>query len=104
MAVSTELAPLFAWDSSDKSNAFHGWEHWREASLWADDHGLPSRNAYRIEFFRLDAPFARYFAYAHGEDGRVLANDRNDGPVKAPPADKILDELPPAHLRVTPWQ
>lgn len=94
---------LAVWDVSDED----WWTEQRTArARWAEDHGLPVNETYRIEFYVLDAPVARIFGYARNDAGKVYMNCAQDGPhshadchvATAPPHDVLLSELPPREL------
>jgi len=90
--------PLAVWDA--RTGNFHKWAHWLEASQWGKDHDLPVGDLYRIEFYLLDTPFATLFAYARDDSGHPYVDPDTHSAALAEPVTKILDELPPDHLRV----
>lgn len=92
-------APLAVWDVSGNPNRFHGSPHWREASLWAKDHGLEPDHAYRIEFYLVDTAFAKVFRYALNSTGHRFLDPTMDRAAAEEPVMVLLSELPPAHLR-----
>jgi len=89
--------PLAAWDVG---GGFHKWEHWAEAVAWNKKH-LPDRgdDTYRLEFYLVDAPFAKAFRYAVNSQGRWHLDPATGKPAVEEPVTVLLSELPPPHLR-----
>ncbi len=92
------------WDVHD--NAW--WHGYRAKSDWARSHGVPVDDTYRLEFYLVDAPFVKVFAYDVNEDGkRHWAGQHNPNEchdhtccdvARRPPYDLPLNELPPREL------
>jgi|SRR5712692_10047495 len=80
----------------DVNGGFHDWPHRREAYEWAKAHGLDPENAIRIEFYLIDAPFARADRYKTGAGG--LHCFAGGEPVTEE-VTVMLSEPPPQHLR-----
>lgn len=57
---------------------------------------------YRIEFYLVDAPFARVYRYALNDGGRLFIQPATGRPALAEPVTVLLDELPPAELLEAP--
>jgi hypothetical protein len=94
------LEPLAVWDTRD--DAF--WDGTGAllracgAITWAGQH-IPGRNeAYRIEFYLLDGPYAVVSRYALNADGLKYADPETGGATTEPPVIVPLAELPPARL------
>jgi hypothetical protein len=102
----TEIAPLAVWGAKERDgkgwDRWHSWPRWREAEGWAIERGLAGDGlaTYRIEFYLIDAPFARIFRYALDHEGRRFMADpaAYRKPALAEPVTVVLDELPPAEL------
>lgn len=92
--------PLAIWDVNTKPG-FICWEHWSEAVAWNKDH-LPDQgnDTYRLEFYLVDAPFAKAFRYATNEQGRRYMDLATGEAAVLEPVTVPLTELPPPHLRV----
>lgn len=95
---------LAVWDVDDPA-----WWHRHQAkSDWARAQGIPVDYTYRLEFYLVDAPFARVFAYhlngdgkkhwTHGHDPQTCGPDHDCGACKEPPYDMPLSALPPREL------
>ena len=95
-------APLATWDvRGPRGGAFCRWEHWLEAVAWNVGH-LPDQgnDTYRLEFYLVDAPFAKAYRYAVNDQGRRYMDPATDEPAVEEPVIVLLSELPPPHLRV----
>lgn len=88
MAADQSLSPLGAWDTG---HPFY-YEHMREISEWATEHIPDVYATYRVEFFLIDAPFAR------NEDGELYLDVTGKSAATAEPDTLLLSELPPRHL------
>jgi hypothetical protein len=94
--TTTCAAPLAVWHAD---RYWGRWKHMPEASQWARDHGWPVNDLYRIEFWLIDVPFARLFAFARNDKGKIYDSETHS-PAVCAPVNVILDALPPEHLRV----
>jgi hypothetical protein len=85
-----KIFPLAVWDARDTE-----WPrtHARGAYAWAIDKIPELGRTYRIEFYKVDMPFAIVSRYAL--DAPATITHALDAPVTIP-----LDELPPEHLMV----
>lgn len=102
-AVNTALA---VWDVREPD----WWTGWRAKSDWARAQGIPVDDTHRIEFYLIDAPFARVFTYARDGQGRKHWNEHHTcrdsadhdhsrcDVARQPPYDLPLDALPPREL------
>ncbi len=81
--------PLAVWDA--RRAPVRKITAWSE---WAREHGIPVDDTYRIEFYLVDAPFARVFRYAVNADGRCFKDPATGEAAEEPPVDVILSELP----------
>jgi len=88
-------APLAVWDVN---GGFHKWEHYREAYEWAQGHWPGADDTYRVEFYLVDAPFARVFRYLDNADGCCYLDPATGEPAMEE-VTVMLSELLPEHLR-----
>jgi len=99
----TEAAPLAAWGAAEPDVGWGRWYSWPrrlEAEKWAMDRGLIGDGilAYRIEFYLVDAPFARVYCFARNGAGHLFNHPATGRPALAEPVTIMLDDLPPAEL------
>jgi hypothetical protein len=101
--LQAELVPLAVWDVRED----RWWLDRKFKSDWLHEAGLPRDVMYRIEFWLLDAPFARIFCFALDDDGRkhwapghIRGPHNHDSchPAFKKPRDVPLDALPPREL------
>lgn len=102
------MKPIAVWDCREKP--IWEWDPglWGARAHWLFSHGLPARQIYRVEFYLIDGPTARYYAYhlndagdRHWEtrhDPATCTHDHTCGPCVLPPADAALPALPPDDL------
>jgi hypothetical protein len=88
-------APLAVWDTR---GGFHEWEHYREAYEWAQARISGAEDTYRVEFYLVDAPFAKAFRYLDNAEGRRYIDPATGEPAMAE-VTIMLSDLPPEHLR-----
>jgi hypothetical protein len=100
----TEAVLLAAWGAGLRDregwDRWHSRPRWREAEEWAVDRGLAGNGlwTYRIEFFLVDAPFARVYRLAISEDRHLVIDPVTRQAALADPVDVMLDGLPPPEL------
>jgi hypothetical protein len=95
--MTQSVAPLIVWDANDRS--YFRSPLREEAFAWTVEHCGADEDTRRIEFFLMDAPFARVHRYALDAAGRRYLDPATDEIAEQPPVTVILNELPPAHLR-----
>jgi hypothetical protein len=99
MSTETLPAPVAVWDAKDRpENWTDG--HTQQMAWWMQTCMTGyARDAYRVEFYMLDAPFAIVHTFRCNGDGQRYADPAADGPAVNEPVTVMLSELPPGHLR-----
>lgn len=89
--------PVVVWDGRERA-----YDRIREPAMeWLTAQGIPVDPAYRVEFFLVDAPFARVFTYTQDDQGRRHVDPATGDAAVNEPYVKILSELPPDDLRLS---
>jgi len=90
------MQPIEVWDagSPEWADRFVG-----ERSAWVDEHLGRAVVTTRVEFFLIDAPFAKAYRFALDASGRPFLGPDGE-PAMEDAVEQLLDALPPAHLLV----
>ena len=91
------MQPIEVWDAGSDSWAD---SLINERSAWVADHLGRAEMTTRVEFFLVDAPFAVAHRFAQDASGRPFMDPATGEPAVEKPATRLLDELPPARLRM----
>jgi hypothetical protein len=102
VTAATGVTPVAVWGAAERGGwgRWHSWPRWLDAEKWAMDRGLCGGGlaTYRIEFYLVDAPFARVYGFARNDDGHLFTDPATGRATLADPVTVMLDELPPAEL------